>query len=250
MTNNTYNLGLVSISFRQHSPLEILQAVKAAGLTCIEWGSDVHAPATNPEKVREIAAMQKEYGIYCSSYGTYFRYIANPIEELQSYIDTAKLLGTDILRLWCGPKSGAEMTEAEKDELFALCRQSEKLAAENGVTLCMECHQNTFTERVDDAVELMKALYSPHFQMYWQPLNDNPETNIASAKAIAPYSSHLHVYNWKSGVKYPLAQAVDAWRSYVKEFTTPRTLLLEFMPDNRLASLAAEADALRQIIGG
>lgn len=39
-----YDLGLVSVSFRNHSAKEIIQAAKDAGLTCIEWGSDVHAP--------------------------------------------------------------------------------------------------------------------------------------------------------------------------------------------------------------
>ncbi|MBQ7921919.1 MAG: TIM barrel protein [Clostridia bacterium] len=249
--NNAYKLGLVSISFRQHNPLEILQAVQKAGLSCIEWGSDVHAPAHEIEKVKEIAALQKQYGIECSSYGTYFRLMVTPMEELLPHIEAAKILGTDILRLWCGPqRSGADLTPAEKEELFDICRQAEKIAAEHGVTLCMECHQNTFTERVSDAVELMQALYSPHFQMYWQPLHDDPAKNVASARAIAPYSSHLHVYNWNSHARYTLADAVDTWRSYVKEFTTPRTLLLEFMPDNRLETLVTEADALRKIIGG
>ena len=248
---NAYTLGLVSISFRKHSPLEIVKAVKDAGLSCIEWGSDVHAPANAPDKVREIAALQAEYGISCSSYGTYFRLTVNPMEELLPHIEAAKMLGTDILRLWCGPtKSGADMTAEEKENLFDVCHKAERIAAENHVTLCMECHQNTFTERVEDAVMLMKEMYSPHFQMYWQPLNDDPAENIASAKAIAPYCSHLHVYNWKAQARYPLAAATEEWRSYIREFATPRTLLLEFMPDNRLATLETEAAALKNIIGG
>lgn len=248
--NNAYKLGLVSVSFREHRPSEIIKAVKEAGLSCIEWGSDVHAPVHDIERIKEIAALQKEYGIVCSSYGTYFRFCVTPVEELESYIQTAKMLGTNILRLWCGPKSGPEMDAAEKEELLSECRMGAEIAAKHGVTLCMECHQDSFTERPEDAVELMKALYSPHFQMYWQPLNDDPADNVASARVIAPYSSHLHVYNWKNNAKYPLADAVDIWRSYLKEFTTPRTLLLEFMPDDRLESLTTESDALRKIIGG
>ena len=37
-------LGLVSVSFRGHTPREILEEMKKVGLSCIEWGSDVHAP--------------------------------------------------------------------------------------------------------------------------------------------------------------------------------------------------------------
>ena len=39
-----YHAGLVSISFRENSPEEIVKACVAAGLRYIEWGSDVHAP--------------------------------------------------------------------------------------------------------------------------------------------------------------------------------------------------------------
>ena len=46
-----YNLGLCSVSFRKHTPEEILRAMKDAGLSVIEWGSDVHCP---PEKAEEF----------------------------------------------------------------------------------------------------------------------------------------------------------------------------------------------------
>ena len=62
MNDKQYRLGLVSISFRQHSPREILETMKQAGLTCIEWGSDVHAPCGDEDKLREILALQEEYG--------------------------------------------------------------------------------------------------------------------------------------------------------------------------------------------
>ena len=53
-----YTLGLVSISFRKHTPEEIIQAVKAAGLSCIEWGSDVHAP---PHDKRSLCALVSSF---------------------------------------------------------------------------------------------------------------------------------------------------------------------------------------------
>ena len=34
-----HELGLVSVSFREHTPAEILTAMQSAGLTCIEWGN-------------------------------------------------------------------------------------------------------------------------------------------------------------------------------------------------------------------
>ena len=88
-----YTLGLVSVSFRGHTPREIIEAAAAAGLSCIEWGSDVHAPPTDEARLGQIAAMQREYGLTTSSYGTYFRLGQAPLDELYTYIRAAEILG-------------------------------------------------------------------------------------------------------------------------------------------------------------
>ena len=249
MTN--YALGLVSVSFRDRTPNEILPAVKAAGLTCIEWGSDVHAPYTDTEKLNAIAALQEEYGISCCSYGTYFRLGETPMEELPGYIAAAKILGTNILRLWCGRKRSGDMTEEERNAFVALCREAAQIAEQHDVILCMECHKKTFTEDPDQAVWLMNTVASPHFRMYWQPFQwQTPKQNVENAKTIAPYAEHIHVFNWVNKEKFPLADAVADWQQYISAFSTPRTLLLEFMPCGTIEELAAETAALNTITGG
>ncbi|MBQ3557104.1 MAG: sugar phosphate isomerase/epimerase [Oscillospiraceae bacterium] len=250
MGNGKYALGLVSVSFRQHTPEDILQAVKAAGLSCVEWGSDVHAPCRDMERLREIAVRQKEHGISCSSYGTYFRLGETPIKELENYIQAAKILGTNILRLWCGVKSGKDMTNEERNALLEACKKAAEIAKSSEMTLCMECHRETFTENPDDAVWLMRAVNSPHFRMYWQPFQwQNLEENMKNAAKVANYAEHIHVFNWRGKEKFPLAEAVEEWRDYLEQFSTPRTLLLEFMPKGTLEELACEAAALRMVIG-
>ena len=71
------------------------------------------------------------------------------------------------------------------------------------------------------------------------------------AKLLAPWTKHLHVFNWKNidgkTKKYALAQAVDTWKAYLAQMPGQRALLLEFMPDNCLETLAAEAAALKVI---
>ena len=250
MKKEKYNLGLVSVSFRKHSPKEILEAVRASGLSCIEWGSDVHAPCGDLEKLNEIVRLQKEYGVECSSYGTYFRLGEAPIEELDGYIKAAKILGTDILRLWCGTKSGKDTNENEKMGLLRLCQKAARIAEDNCVTFCMECHKKTFTENPDDALWLMKEVDPQYFRMYWQPFQwQTVNDNIENAKKIAPYAEHIHVFNWRGEEKLPLAEAVAEWKSYLKQFSTPRALLLEFMPNGTLEELGREADTLKTIVG-
>ncbi len=251
MDKREYRLGLVSVSFREHTPEEILAAMKNVGLSFVEWGSDVHAPCCDTNRISAIAETQTRYGIRCSSYGTYFRLGETPIEQLPEYIAAAKVLGTDILRLWCGSKSGANMTEEEKNRIFDQSRRAAEIAEKSGVTLCMECHRHTFTERPDDAIALMQTVDSTRFRMYWQPFQWlTAEENTQIAEQIAPYAAHIHVFNWKGDARFPLQDAVAEWQTYLRAFSTPRTLLLEFMPDDCLQTLPTEADALKRIAGG
>ena len=246
-----YNLGLVSVSFRPLCAEEVLRAMVENGLKYVEWGSDVHAPYTDGERLAQVAALQERYGVKCSSYGTYFRFGVTPMEELPGYIRAAKLLGTDILRLWAGNRSPEKYTEKERNELFDQCRQAAAMAEAAGVTLCMECHRNTYTETPEGALEMMQAVASPAFRMYWQPRQtESVETNIAYLRQLKSYVDHLHVFHWKGDARLPLADGAEEWKAYLNELSGDRTLLLEFMPDNQVESLPAEAAALRQIALG
>lgn len=246
-----YHAGLVSVSFRSLNPEQIIRAAVKAGLTCIEWGSDVHAPCRDIPKLQQIARLQKDSGISCCSYGTYFRIGVNEAEELPDYIRAAKILGTNILRLWCGSKGSEEYTPEELEVLYTQCRALAKIAEKEDVILCMECHNGTLTDRAEAAYRLMQAVASPTFRMYYQPNQfRTTEENIRYAKLLAPYTLHLHVFNWKEHDRFPLGDSLPLWREYLSAFSGDRHLLLEFMPDDRVESLPAEAAALIQLIGG
>lgn len=250
MQNPKFPCGLVSISFRPYSVRQILDAVKESGLDSVEWGSDVHAPSDDPERLEEIVALQEEYGIRCSSYGTYFRLGVDPIEDLDAHITAARALGCNVLRLWCGHKkmNYQDYSKEQKEALLDAARQVAALGEEEDVIFCMECHQNTFTNCLEGALALMEATASDHFRMYWQP-NEHVdyETNLRYAKEIAPYTKVIHVFNWEGRNRYPLRDATDRWLSYLAFFDGSQRLLLEHMPDDRLETLATEAEALKEI---
>ena len=247
---SNYQLGLVSVSFRGHSPEEIVKATAAAGLDVIEWGSDVHAPCRDADRLKEIVRLQDMYGISCCSYGTYFRLGQTSLAELPDYMHAASMLGTRVLRLWCGTKSGDVMTKEERVYLLGQCKAAAEMAEREGMVLCMECHRGTFTQHAQDAVELMQAVNSAYFRMYWQPFQWLDETeNLAIAKMLAPYVRNVHVFNWKGDQRFPLSDSLHTWRRYLEALPKSCALLLEFMPDDRMESLPAQARALRDIIG-
>ena len=248
--NTDLKLGLVSVSFRKHSFQQIIDTAAACKLECIEWGSDVHAQCSDIDRLHAIARAQKAAGLFCCSYGTYFKLGETPLDTLCQYIEAAKILGTDTLRLWCGTKSTDLYSQSETEQLIAECRQAARIAEQAGVMLCLECHRNTYTETKEGALRLMEAVGSAAFGMYWQPNQGRSiEENIEYAALLAPYTKHIHVFQWKGTERYPLEQGIDEWRRYLDAIGGKHTLLLEFMPDNLITTLKSEAQALFKIAG-
>lgn len=241
-------LGLVSISFRNLTPEKILGEVKKAGLSVIEWGSDVHAPCNDTENLRKIARLQQEYGISCCSYGTYFRLGVNNTDELPDYITAAKILGTNIIRVWCGNKNPGEYSPDEEKVLFDECRKAAQICEKNNTVLCLECHNGTFTDTKEAAIRLMKEINSPFFRMYWQPNQFRTiEENKRYARLLSSFTKIIHVFNWTIDERFPLEDSADTWKEYLSYFDSDITLLLEFMPDDDINSLKTEAAGLMKL---
>ena len=240
-----FKAGLVSISFRDKTPEQIVKAVKDAGLEAIEWGSDVHA---TPDKAEAVATLCKKEGVSVCSYGSYFRLGVNSISELEQYIAAAKTLGTDIIRIWGYNKGYADMTKAEREFVISEGKKAADVAKNSGVTLCLECHNKTYTDCIEGALEIMSAVDSDSFQMYWQPNQFKSEQyNIEFAKALADKVKVVHAFNWEGKEKYPLCDAIEIWKKYLAFFKEGTPVLLEFMPDGRIESLETEAKALKEI---
>lgn len=241
--------GLVSVSFRQNSVDDIIHAASAAGLSCIEWGSDVHLPPGDRELALTVAEKTKAAGLFCCSYGSYFRLGQDAPEMILPYLATAKMLGTNILRIWGGAKNFEEYDKREIDALVLQAKRAAQLAGQQGITLCLELHNWTVTNTYRNALFFVRAVGSDHLKLYWQPNQFQSDAyNLESAKALAPYVTQLHVFNWKGKDKFPLADAIPLWRDYLKAFDGDHCLLLEFMPDGEIASLQKEAQALFSIV--
>lgn len=241
--------GLVSISFRDQDPEKIMEAAAKCGLKYIEWGSDAHAPCLDSARLEQINRLQHHYGIFCCSYGTYFRLGYTSLDELPQYIEAAKMLGTKVLRLWAGRKKAEDCTDAERDFLFAQCRKAVEIAKEYDVILCLECHRRSYTETKEGALALMQAINSPHFRMYWQPNPDiSPAENLEYITLLQAYVTHIHVFHWTAEHRLSLSEGMDTWKQYLSAVTGDHHLLLEFMPDDSILSLSKEAEALHNII--
>ena len=242
-----YKTGLCSISFRKHTAAEVAAAAFGAGLDVIEWGGDVHAKCDDADALREITALSEKYHIPCSSYGTYIWLGTGMVDKLPAHIAAARILGTNVLRVWGGMKGSADLTPADRAALYAEAAEAVEIAKKSGVTLCLEAHINTVTDSIEEAEAILREV--PGLRMYWQPNHRrDDEFNLRYAEKIAPYVENVHVFNWRKVVKASLWDSRAIWVEYLRRLGPDKTLLLEFMPDDDIATLPAEADALRDII--
>lgn len=242
-------LGLVSITYRKLTPAEIIPLVRDAGLSCIEWGSDVHVPQTDLENARRVGEMTREAGLTVSSYGSYYRLGAG--QDFAPYLAAACALGAPVIRIWAGTSGTATTTVGTFRAWVAEAKTVCRMAAEKGITVAFEYHHGTLTDEGETARLLVKQVDEPNCRLYWQPEFAKPQELILSdLELVAPYVELCHVFTWNPDhSRRPLLDGKALWREYLSHIPgwTDKPLLLEFVPGDDPALLAREAASLREI---
>lgn len=246
--------GLVSVSFREETPETILREARAAGLQAVEWGGDVHVPAGDIQNARRVGFLTREAGLRTAAYGSYYRLgeAAEPRTAFAPVLETARALEAPVIRLWAGTAGSAQTPPEKRRALEEEARLLAGIAEEAGVVLTLECHPDTLTDDWKSAADFLAAVGHPSLRMYWQPNPFQDEAyNRRAAAELASHTVNLHVFHWDAVRRYPLDEGRDIWRDYLKIFEdawrddeTDHALLLEFMHDNRLASLRKTAAEL------
>lgn len=242
--------GLVSVSFRQKTPIEIVKLCNQAGLRAIEWGGDVHVPPKGGN-AREVRQMTLDHGLTVSSYGSYYR-VTQPMDDLLGCLDAAQELGTDVVRIWCGVK-GSKDAEPERgqivDSLLSCCEQAKK----RNITLSLEYHGNTLTDARESVIRLLKETesVSDTLKFYWQPRFDWPtEECLLSLEDVRPRLNHLHVFTWlyegKKATRLPLEKGEALWTKVFSSFTDDRFALMEFVENDSDEALLRDAAVLNR----
>ena len=245
--------GLVSVSFRQKTPLEIVKLCNQANLRAVEWGGDVHVPPKGGN-AHEVQRMTLDHGLTVSSYGSYYR-VTQPMDNLMACLDTAQELETEVVRIWCGVK-GSTDAEPERaqiiDSLLACCEK----AKERKLTLSLEYHGNTLTDARGSVIRLLKETesVSDTLRFYWQPRFDwTQEECLLSLEDVRPRLNHLHVFTWlfegKNITRLPLEKGEALWTNVFASFKENHYALMEFVQDDSDEALLRDAAVLNRWIG-
>lgn len=244
--------GLVSVTFRQKTPEEIVHLCEKASLRAIEWGGDIHVPPRGGNAA-EVRRLCEDAGISICSYGSYYR-VTQPMDELYACLDTANELGTKIVRIWCGVK-GSKDAEPERSMIVDSLIRCAEAARERSLTLALEYHGNTLTDDRNSVKKLIQETESVEdaLSFYWQPRWDWPTPErLSSLDDVRSRLSHLHVFTWAyengKNRRLPLEDGAHVWENVLSTFSEDHHALMEFVEGDSDEALLRDAAVLNRWI--
>lgn len=244
MANKT---GIVSISFRDHSPEQILIAASEAGLDAVEWGGDVHVPHGDLEAARLVRELSAAFDTEIAEYGSYYAIGKSDPSLFEDILNTARGLGTNVIRVWA--HQGKPSDSFDEEEYQACVADAKRICAMAGdMTVALECHPNTLTDEYHTELKFIRDVGCDNLKTFWQPNQHRPvDYNLDSIRALLPYIVSVHVYSWKRKERLPLAALESDWLQYV-ELLSAKDLnyMLEFMHDGNIETLKETAATLKK----
>lgn len=247
--------GLVSITFRNLTPREIITICKTNRLKAIEWGGDIHVPHGKITQAQDIAKQTQDAGLSVAAYGSYYKCGVSEAEGLpfRTVLETAVALGAPSIRVWTGNQSSAEIDDAQRSKLAEDCYRICDLASNHGIKVALEYHLNTLTDTPESTSEFLKDVNHPNLFSLWQPFPDtSAECGLNQIGQLDEWLLNLHVFHWRNDPpkRRALSEGIKPWQAWIEYLKdSPRThfLLLEFVRNNSSEALAEDAHILHQL---
>ncbi|MFO7635916.1 MAG: sugar phosphate isomerase/epimerase [Clostridia bacterium] len=244
--------GLVSITFRQLSPDEIIRLVDEAGLDAIEWGGDIHVPHGHIRQAQHVYENCYIHHIACPSYGSYYRVgeSADPRESFGEVLSCAIALKANTVRVWAGSRAPMDTDCESRRKIVNETRLICKMAKEHGISISCEYHRNTLTEGILPTLELLDEINMDNLRTYWQPeVGMSYVDNISVIQKILPHASNIHVFQWDHTTRLPLLEGKGQWSDYLRLFNdSERYALLEFVRNDDPFQFLEDANTLKEMI--
>ena len=250
--------GICSVTFRNKSVEELLKFCKGNGLTCIEWGGDVHVPPNDLENAKKVRALSEIYGVQCSSYGSYFK--CRKIEDFEAISRHAEALGAKVIRIWAGEKNSEDCycSIGEYNQIVEMVKQCADIAKKRGQTVAFEYHHSTCCNYAGSVLKLLSDIGKDNVKTYWQPMywlksaseEEERVENLRSIRLLKGYIQNVHVYKWRYHERHALKGSEEEWKEYVKEMGGVKNYYLEFCMGDSEEQCKQDALVLKEILKG
>ena len=248
----TIRPGLVSVTFRQLSPQQIIDLCIEAGLNGIEWGGDVHVPHGDVDVASAVRRATVDAELSVAAYGAYYRAGQEETHLFDQALVSAVELGAPCIRVWAGQRSSDSADVVYWRHVVNDMQRITDLAQKRKIDIVLEFHQNTLTDTVQSTVRLLKEVGHPAVFTYWQPPRGSYlDENLAALDALAPWLYGLHVFAWHevSQERLPLAAREGQWRRYIERADAmgkDMYALLEFVQDDEPSNFRQDAATLKK----
>ncbi|MEZ4736903.1 MAG: TIM barrel protein [Caldilineaceae bacterium] len=239
--------GLVSVTFRQLTPAQIIDLAEQAGLVGIEWGGDIHVPHGDLAQARLVGDQTHAAGLQVAAYGSYYRVGHPETGPFTDVLASAVALGAPVIRVWAGQQGSASADDAYWDTVVQDSVHIAELAATAGIPVAYEFHRNTLTDSYAAAHRLLIRAGHPNLFTYWQPpWHATVAQNLAGLAQLAPWLHNIHIFHWRwqDGARLPLQEGEADWLAYLtklKTFNGNRFALLEFVAGDAPAQFRQDA---------
>lgn len=245
--------GLVSVSFRNKTPEEIIKEVKKCGLQGIEWGGDIHVVPGDIKRAAEVRKLTEEEGLGVFAYGSYFRPGEHSASEFGPVLESAVALKAPVIRVWAGAKWSFRADEAYVSRVAEETRKICDIAAGEGIQIAYEYHGWTLTDNRFSAMDLYGAVAKENMKLYWQPdFKVTGEDNLLALKMLQKNLKDIHVFYWDClGNRFPLKEGEELWKHYIsilKEDGKDHNLMLEFVRNDSFEQLEMDAEVLKALV--
>lgn len=241
--------GLVSVTFREKKPEEIIALCVQNSLCGVEWGENSHIMPGDPEGAAALRKKTLDAGLKVVAYGSYYRLCTGM--DFKPTLVSAKALGAPVIRVWAGNIPSEEADEDYRSnaagEAALIAGQAEK----EGIKIAFEWHKNTLTDTNESAVDLLKHANHPNLYCLWQPTAAlNMEQRCEGIRLLGDRLLNLHTYYWPDGKREEFAPGKGEWKQYLSYVPKDRDryALLEFVKDNTVEQLEKDAKALIELL--
>jgi 3-dehydroshikimate dehydratase len=247
--------GLVSITFRKLTFLEIINLVKKAGLSAIEWGGDIHIPHGDLQKAHQVHQATVDADVEVAAYGSYYVVGHSCAEGLdfEKVLETAVELRAPTIRVWAGKTGSAGADKSYWTKVVAESRKIAELAAAEKIDLSFEFHRNTLADTAKSALRLIQDISQNNFKMYWQPeVETNLKNNVRNLNMMLPYITNVHVFHWNADrTRCLLSQGCADWKVYLEKLSSvnkSRYAMIEFVKDDAIENFIKDTAMLKSIL--
>ncbi|MDL2228850.1 sugar phosphate isomerase/epimerase [Treponema sp. OttesenSCG-928-L16] len=247
--------GIVSATFRNKSPEDIIRLASAAGLEGVEWSENSHVFPGDPEGAEKLGAMTSAAGLSAAAYGSYYRLGTeeDAVRAFAGRLVSAAALGAPVIRVWAGVRASADVSPDEFSKLAEEASVIASMAAQDGIKVAFEWHKNTLTDTNESAMRLLESADNPNLYCLWQPTAALSEAERCEGlRLLGKRLLNLHVYHWPGAVRRPLAEGESSWAAYFScmDREEDRYALLEFVMGDSEEQFIADAETLKRWLKG